>query len=117
MTTTQTGLLGERLARRFCIMQHWNMLHTNWRSGRGEIDIIAQDKDTTVFIEVKYRGNDRFGSPEEAITPQKQKMLRMTISAYLSRFPTPHFRVDVITITKQKPKPVLRHMKDVLLLQ
>lgn len=116
MTTVSTGRMGEQLARRFCIRRGWRILHTNWRSGRGEIDIIAQDNACTVFIEVKMRSSDRFGAPEESLTLRKQRILRSTVAAYLARFRSSQFRVDVIAITRSGTKASLRHIRDIELL-
>jgi len=116
MTHIHTGNTGERIAREFCIRHGWNILHTNWRAGRGELDIIAQDGSTTVFIEVKSRTSSTFGLPEEAITPAKQQILRTTISAYCAKFHIKSFRVDIVGVEIQGKKARIRHLKDVELL-
>lgn len=116
MNHIHTGNAGEHIARKFCIRKGWHIVHSNWRAGRGELDIIAQDGTETVFIEVKTRTSDVFGTPEEAITPDKQQMLRTTISAYCAKFRTKKFRVDVISILIHGSKARVRHLRDVELL-
>ena len=116
MTHIHIGNAGERIAREFCIRRGWNILHTNWRAGRGELDIIAQDGSTTVFIEVKSRTSNTFGLPEEAITPAKQQALRTTISAYCSKFHIKNFRVDVVGVKIRGTKARVRHLQHVELL-
>lgn len=116
MNHIHTGNAGEHIAREFCIRKGWRIVHTNWRWGRGELDIIAQDKTETVFIEVKTRTSEMFGTPEEAITPTKQQILRTTISAYCAKFHTKKFRVDVISILIQGQKARIRHLRDIELL-
>lgn len=116
MTTTQTGKMGERIARRFCAYKKWSILHTNWRSGRGEIDIIARDRNSTIFIEVKYRRSKQFGEPEESLTRHKQHMLRQTIAAYLMKHPTNTFRIDVLAISETPTRPQIKHIQGVDLL-
>ena len=59
------------------------VLERNYSCAAGEIDIIAKDKDTTVFIEVKYRKNTKKGYPSEAVTETKQKRIIRTAMAYV----------------------------------
>ena len=117
MTNKTKGDRGELLACRFLQSKRMHIIARNWRFGRGEIDIIAKDKDTIVFIEVKFRESLAFGRPEEALTQAKQASLRRTIAGYLSIHPVHQFRVDVIAILEEREKATLRHLPDVLLLQ
>jgi len=116
MNHLSIGSQGERVARLFCIRKGWQIRDTNWRAGRGELDIVAQDKDTTIFIEVKSRTSHTFGFPEEALTPHKQGMLRKTISAYCTRFNVHNFRVDVICVHIHNKKARIEHLRDIELL-
>ena len=77
------GAEGEALAASYLETQGYCIQARNFRSGKGEIDIIASDGDTIVFVEVKTRSTARFGLPREAVTPFKQNMLRKTAMAYL----------------------------------
>ena len=52
---------------------------------RGEIDIIAYDKKTLVFIEVKTRKSQKYGRPEESVTPSKQKQIRRVAEGFLAK--------------------------------
>lgn len=71
------GILGEDLACDFLKKNGYKILTRNFRSKFGEIDIVAQEKDTLVFVEVKTRWSKSFGPPEEAITPWKvRKMIK-----------------------------------------
>ena len=54
----------------------YRILEKNFRDRRGEIDLIAKDGRTLVFVEVKYRKNVRNGYPEEAVDTRKQKKIR-----------------------------------------
>jgi len=74
--TRNLGILGEDLAAEFLRKNGYKILERNFRSKFGEIDIIAQDKDTLVFVEVKTRWSEKFGLPEEAITPWKIKKIK-----------------------------------------
>jgi len=80
------GDRGERAAVRFLRSQGYRILVRNWQNNIGEIDIIAQDGETLVFIEVKTRSSTDKGRPEEAVTPAKQKQLTRTALSYLKRF-------------------------------
>jgi putative endonuclease len=67
---------------------------------RGEIDIIASDRKTLVFVEVKTRSRPDFGRPEEAVTPAKQKQIRKIAQAYLikKRLGEVECRFDVLSL-------------------
>ena len=69
------GKLGEDLAATYLKKNGFKILERNFRIRGGEIDIIATEKETLVFIEVKTRKTDEFGTPLEAITPWKMKAL------------------------------------------
>ncbi len=71
LNTHKLGEIGENLAIKFLEKNGYKILERNFRSKFGEIDIIAQDKNTLVFVEVKTRLNNKFGLAEEAITPWK----------------------------------------------
>jgi putative endonuclease len=65
------GELGEEYALRLLIKCGYKILERNFKCKLGEIDIIAIDKDTLVFVEVKTRWNTKYGKPEEAVTLKK----------------------------------------------
>ena len=81
----QFGKKSERLAADFLKRTGYRILETNYRSKLGEIDIIAKEKDTLVFVEVKARNTSRFGSPKAAVTPAKQRKISMVALDYLKR--------------------------------
>lgn len=78
-----TGARGEQIATRYLQRQGYTILTTNWRCQRGEIDLIARDDTTLVFVEVRTRSSERLGSPEESVTPAKQRRLRELAEHYL----------------------------------
>jgi putative endonuclease len=57
----------------------------NWRWRGGEVDIIAKDGDTLVFVEVKHRAGGRFGAPAEAVDSRKRKKLLLAAKAFLGK--------------------------------
>jgi putative endonuclease len=81
----QYGKKSERLAEEFLKRTGYRILETNYRSKMGEIDIIALEKGTIVFVEVKARNTSRFGSPKGAVTPAKQRKISMAALDYLKR--------------------------------
>lgn len=81
----QFGRKSERLAAEFLKRKGYHIIETNYRSEMGEIDIIAKDKGTIVFVEVKARNTSRFGSPKGAVTPAKQRKISMAALNYLKR--------------------------------
>jgi putative endonuclease len=108
------GQDSESIAVDFLKKQGYKILHTNYRTKVGEIDIIARDKDTLAFIEVKARHTDRYGEPKYAITPQKKKKISMAALWYLKT--TRQFdqkaRFDVVGILSQTPEPVIEVIKN-----
>lgn len=77
------GQGAEKRAVRFLRRSGYRIVETNYRNRIGEIDIVAREQNTLVFVEVKARRNARFGSPKHAVTRQKQRKISMTALAYL----------------------------------
>ncbi|MGD9279831.1 MAG: YraN family protein, partial [Desulfobacterales bacterium] len=76
------GEQGEALAARRLKKAGYKIIETNYRTRLGEIDIIAKDKDTIVFVEVKSRRSVYFGNPKQAVTLQKQKKISLVALYY-----------------------------------
>lgn len=72
MNKREVGAFYERKAGAFLEGKGLTILQYNFRSRAGEIDIVAREKETTVFVEVKYRKDERLGLPEEAVDCRKQ---------------------------------------------
>jgi putative endonuclease len=77
------GDRGEDRTATFLRQEGYRILERNYRCPLGEMDIIARDGKTIVFIEVKARSSDRFGSPQAAIGPQKQRRMTAIALCYL----------------------------------
>lgn len=77
------GDKGELLAQKYLKKQKYQIIEKNYRNKIGEIDIIAKDKDSIVFVEVKTREANSFGRPMVAVTPSKQNKIRGVASYYL----------------------------------
>ena len=102
--------IGETLAVEHLKARGCEILERNYRALRGEIDIIAQEGDFTVFVEVKTRRSLRFGVPEAAVTLRKQRQISKVAAAYLQAqnlWDAP-CRFDVIAIHLSSRLQVLR---------
>lgn len=79
----ELGRTGEGLARRYLLKKGYRILAEGYRLHRGEIDLVAADGATLVFVEVKTRRGPGLGLPEEAVTPAKQNQIRRVAREYL----------------------------------
>ena len=79
------GRLGEDLAGRFLVARGYRILERRFRTRAGEIDIIARDGDTLVFVEVKTRHSLGCGTPAESVDRRKRARISRTALAYLAR--------------------------------
>lgn len=95
-----TARRGEEIATRFLRKHGYKIIERNFRKGYGEIDIIAVHKNILVFIEVKTRTTDEFGSPLEAIAPWKLRALIKTVQFYkmTHRNLPEQMRIDAISV-------------------
>ena len=98
VTTQEIGRLGEQLAARYVQKQGYRLLAMNYRTRWGEIDLIAQDVDTVVFIEVKTRKDAAFAAAADAVTPAKQQRLRSAALQWLAEKGERPMRFDVIEV-------------------
>ena len=109
------GQIGEDLACKYLEKNGYKIIERNKRYSRFcEIDIIAQEKNTIVFVEVKTRKNDNLGSPFEAITKTKYNHIKNGVFQYLNDLKNPKtgFRIDAIGIVLQ-PKQSITHLKNI----
>ncbi len=97
---SKTGTLGESLAASYLSSHHFHILEHNYRAGYGEIDIIAKEGNTLVFVEVKTRANTLYGAPEDSVSPQKLFTVTQTAQMYMQSHPKSYasIRIDVIAI-------------------
>ncbi len=100
MSNQETGRLGEKLASAYLRQHGYKIFETNYRCAHGEIDILARQKHTLVFVEVKCRRNRDFGLPVEAVTAAKQKKMVAAACYYLQTHPQEkdNWRIDVVSI-------------------
>lgn len=113
--TPPLGSQGESLAAHFLERQGYAVLGRNVHIGRYEVDIIARDRDTTVFVEVKTRSEDRFAPPDRNVNPVKRKKLTAAARRYIARENNPrmYYRFDVVAILLPPQGPArIAHYKD-----
>jgi putative endonuclease len=110
----QFGKTGESIAVGFLRSQGYRILEQNYRTGIGEIDIIARDRKTLVFVEVKARTSSRFGNPKSAVTPIKQRKISMVALQYLKATAQMQVkaRFDVVAISSAETSPQIELIKN-----
>jgi len=98
------GAIGEDIAKNYLKENGYKIIEYNFRNKIGEIDIIAYDKDILVFVEVKYRKNNIFGLPREAVDYNKQRKIRLVATSYInkSKLHNKVCRFDVLEILGDK---------------
>lgn len=108
------GNRGENVAARFLRDAGYRIIERNFRTRFGEVDIIARDGKTLVFVEVKTRkGSDP--DPEDQVNHEKQKQITKVAEFYLTRFglPLPPVRFDIVSILwPRNQDPIIRHIQD-----
>lgn len=104
------GKLGEEKAKKYLKKAGFKIVETNYTNLLGEIDIIAKDKDTIVFVEVKTRTSCAFGTPAMAVGTHKQRKLTQVATLYLKTTKNLNSpaRFDVIEVFDDK----LNHIKN-----
>ena len=114
MDNISTGKKGEELAQKYLVKQGYKILETNKHFSRFcEVDIIALDKNTLVFCEVKTRRTLVCGSPFEAITKSKYQNIKKGLYLYLQENPNyKKFRIDAISVVLE-PKLGINHLKNI----
>ena len=108
------GAWGEDLALRYLIKHGYRLVERNYRTRRGEIDLILRKEGTLVFVEVKLRRGTGFGDPLEAVTLRKQATLRYLAERYLADR-EPDFdtvRFDVVGILASREGLRIDHIQD-----
>ena len=108
------GKRGEQLAVSFLEKKEYQILETNWRHRRAEVDIIAKDGVVLVFVEVKTRNNNHYGEPETAVDQKKEDLLASAGAAYMRKIAHDwEIRFDIISIIyKNEQSFTIKHFED-----
>lgn len=111
----QMGIWGEELATAYLRDKGYIILERDWHSAHRDIDIIALEGDTIVFVEVKTRRSRDFGDPLQAIDFNKRHHLQQAINHYIKSHKTDSpYRLDIITIVGEMggAMPEITHIED-----
>ena len=114
MTTTEVGDFAEQIAAEYLEHEGYQIVDRKYMYKKlGEIDIIARNDATTVFVEVRYRTSTMYGTPEASLSAGKLRKVRRTASMWRTingedQIPC---RFDVVAIDLVGGEPVLRHLK------
>jgi len=107
------GKDGEAAALDYLNEKGYRILHTNWRLGSLELDIVAQTADELVIIEVKTRSPGSITNPEDAITNQKMRNIINATDSYIRFFNIDlPARFDIISIIGNPPNFEIEHIED-----
>lgn len=119
MKSVDKGKSGEKKALEFLKGKGFEILHTNYRYGHKEIDIIARDKNCIAFVEVKAGNSRFFGPPQAWVDLRKQRKLAEVAVAFLQehQFPGCDFRFDVIAIDTSSGQDVIEHIQNAFYLE
>lgn len=107
------GRTGEELAAAYLMQNGYTIRDRNWRSGKTEIDIIAENRGFIVFVEVKTRSADYQVHPAEAVNVPKQRTIINAASNYINRNGlAKEARFDIITVIISKTGREVDHIEN-----
>ena len=115
MQTLRTGRRGEALAARFLRQRGYEILDTNWHCAQGELDIVARQAATLVFVEVRTRHQSHTADAFASITARKRERLLGAVWAWLEAHDAgaAAWRLDVIAVALG-PRTRIEHVEDAL---
>lgn len=112
----KVGNLGEELARRFLWSRGLKVLYQRYRApGGGEVDIVARDRKTLVFCEVKTRTSTSLGRPADAVNLEKRRLITRGANRWLKElgFIPENYRFDIVEVVlRANAVPEINHLKD-----
>lgn len=109
----QIGKLGETLARDYLVKKNYRLVATNFRTRFGEIDLVASKNNKLIFVEVKLKIGQRFGSPEEMINLAKLAKVKKMAQVFLQKHAKlkaqyPRHQIDTICIVLNQDRSIFR---------
>ena len=111
----EIGAWGETIAADWLTERGYQVIARNIRTPYGEVDIIAQQGDVTIFVEVKTLTSSENFFPETNITPRKQQHMLNTAQHYAAEHEIDHWQIDAIAVEgKPGSKPVITHFENVV---
>lgn len=108
------GKAGETHAARYLKRRGLKLVERNYHAAGAEIDLIATDRGTLVFVEVKTRKTDRWGPPGEAVNTAKRRHIVRAARQYIAVRRVGHLpcRFDVVEVVMTDGKPQINHIAD-----
>ncbi|ATP58606.1 endonuclease [Pedobacter ginsengisoli] len=108
------GKRGEDIAKEYLENLGYHILKMNWRYGRAEVDVIANQDGTIIFVEVKTRSSTDYGEPEDFVSSKKEKQVEYASSAYIEmNNHEGEIRFDIIAIVfENKHLYKINHIED-----
>ncbi len=109
-TRKRLGDVGEQIAARELARRGYTLRERNWRCPAGELDLVAEQGGALVFVEVRTRRGDRYGTPEESITAVKRAHLIAAAQSYLQEHDLREcdWRIDVVAVQMSERGELLR---------
>ena len=80
----KTGRIGEQLAKEYLLKNNYEIIDENYKTKYGEIDLIFEKNNQLVFVEVRTKKNETFGSPEESLDKKKLRKILLNAKSYIS---------------------------------
>ncbi len=109
----ELGKKGEEIALAYLRKKHYEILETNWRTGKYEVDIIAKHDNTLIIIEVKTRSSSYLVEPEFSVNKIKQQSLIRAADIYVERKDMDiEIQFDIISIIVNKNQHLIEHLED-----
>lgn len=107
------GQKGEKLAAEHLRSKGYKILHTNWKSGKYELDIVAENSEFLIFAEVKTRSDDFMSAPSVTVTRDKQRLILFAAESYIKRFNVnKESRFDIISVISRGEKFEIEHIEN-----
>jgi putative endonuclease len=111
----EKGDAGEEIAADYFKDRGFRIRAVKFKAAAGEVDLVVEKGDLLVFVEVRYRRSAFFGSPDETVTPKKQRRIVLTALEYASRHGLLDRRVlrfDVLSIVRTRNGPRIEYFED-----
>ena len=109
----ELGNKGEALSRRFLLAHGFKILETNYRYGKDEVDIIAEEDDYLVIVEVKTRSSSYYGEPEIFVDRKKQYYLIRAANKYINwKNVGKETRFDIVSVVVTPTGSKIKHIRD-----
>jgi putative endonuclease len=109
----EIGAWGEGIATDWLAERGYQIVARNVRTPYGEIDVVAQQGDVTIFVEVKTLTSSENFFPEANVTPKKQQRMISVAQFYAGEHKIDHWRIDVISVEgKPGTKPIVTHFEN-----